>query len=50
VIDCDGSVMRDSTNKVKYAGIRAFSTARMPTQWSDAVIAAARAQHPDALR
>jgi hypothetical protein len=51
MIDCGGSVMRDpETNKVKHSGILAFSTARIRTQWSDTVIAAVRAKHPDALR
>jgi len=50
MIDRDGAVMRDQrTGKVRYQHLIAFSTPRVRSAWSEQVIAAVRAQHPEAL-
>jgi DNA-binding cell septation regulator SpoVG len=49
-IDRDGVVIKDATTgKVRYAAIIEFTSREHRTRWSDAVVEALRATHPEAF-
>ncbi len=43
----DGTVMKDDAGKVKYSPIIEFTSKEIRNRWSDAVIEAMRAAHPE---
>jgi hypothetical protein len=45
----DGEVLRKSSGKIKYSPVIDFASREIRRRWSDAVIAALRASHPEAL-
>jgi hypothetical protein len=51
MVDRDGTVIRDQgSGKVRYQRLISFATARVRDRWSDAVIEAVRAKHPEAFK
>jgi hypothetical protein len=45
----DGEVLRESSGKTKYSPVIDFASRETRRRWSDMVIEALRASHPDAL-
>src|SRR5262245_30750554 len=43
----DGAVMKDGSGKARYVAVIEFASKDVRTRWSDAVIAAMRATHPE---
>ena len=48
-LDRDGNVLRDQNGKIRYSPIIEFTDRETRTRWSNAVIEALRAAHPEAL-
>ena len=48
MLDKDGVALRDGT-KIKYSPVVTFTSKELRTKFSDAIIAALRIAHPDAL-
>ena len=48
-LDRDGNVLRDQNGKIRYSPIIEFADRETRTRWSNAVIDALRAAHPEAL-
>lgn len=46
----DGTAMKDEGGKIRYVPIIEFSSKAIRNKWSDAVIAAMRAAHPEAFQ
>ncbi len=49
MLDRDGRQMRDADGKARWSNLISFADRATQTTWSDAVVAAVRAQHPEAL-
>jgi DNA-binding cell septation regulator SpoVG len=49
MITGDGTVMKDAGGKIRYSPFIAFTTKEIRSRWSDLVIEAMRATHPEAL-
>lgn len=49
MIDREGQAMRDGEGKLRYSPVVTFTDKAVRGRWSDSVIAAIRAAHPDAL-
>ena len=49
MIDRDGHVLRDDKGKIRYQTIIEFSSKEILNKWSNAVIDALRAGHPEAF-
>ena len=48
-IDRDGNVLREPSGKIKYSPMIEFASRELRRRWSDSVIEALRAAHPEAL-
>jgi hypothetical protein len=46
-LDKDGIALREPTGKIKYVSVIEFTDRATGRRWSDAVIAAMRAAHPE---
>lgn len=49
MVGSDGTVARDANNKTRYTAVVDFVSREHRTRWSEAVIAALQASHPEAL-
>lgn len=49
MLDRDGRQLRDTDGKARWSNLISFADRATQTTWSDAVVAAVRAQHPEAL-
>jgi hypothetical protein len=49
MVDREGVVLKDPNGKIRYTPIIEFTSREIRTRWSDAVIAAMQAAHPEAF-
>jgi hypothetical protein len=49
MVNRDGTVLKDDAGKIRYQSLVEFSSKAVRTAWSDAVVEALRAAHPEAF-
>jgi hypothetical protein len=49
MVDRDGVALKDQKGKIRYVPVIEFTSKKIRNRWSDAVIEAMRAAHPEAF-